>query len=207
MQTGAAALERLGDPAAAVSAHYLIDKDGTTYRLVAEAGRAWHAGVSGWAGARNINDRSIGIELVNPGHDWGYRPFPVAQMEALLDLLRGIVRRHPIPAHRVVGHSDVAPARKADPGELFDWPSLAQAGFGLWPRPGTLATGTAGDPASVGRLLTAIGYDLTLPGADLTAVVLAFQRHFRPRLFDGVADGETVALLRDLCDQLGTPTS
>src|SRR3546814_9814920 len=107
-----------------------VDEDGTVYRLVAEERRAWHAGVSAWRGARDVNSRSIGIELVNPGHEWGYRPFPEPQMAALIELARGILARHPIPARNVVGHSDVAPARKCDPGELFDWQRLAAAGIG-----------------------------------------------------------------------------
>jgi len=128
-----AALARLCDPAAQVSAHYLIDEDGTVYRLVAEEHRAWHAGVSCWAGERDVNSRSIGIELVNPGHDLGYRNFPYQQMRALALLCRQILSRHPIPASRVLAHSDVAPGRKRDPGEKFDWAWLAGQGVGLWP--------------------------------------------------------------------------
>lgn len=133
MPTAEAALERMCDPKAKASAHYMIGEDGTVWRLVAEADRAWHAGESRWAGADNINDISIGIELVNPGHEFGYRPFAPAQMAALIALGRDIVARHPIPPRRVLGHSDVAPRRKQDPGELFDWAALADAGFGLWP--------------------------------------------------------------------------
>lgn len=127
------ALVRLCGPAAKVSAHYLIDEMGLVYRLVAEERRAWHAGVSSWAGARDINSRSIGIELVNPGHELGYRNFPVLQMQALAELAQEILARHPIPPHRVLGHSDVAPGRKQDPGELFDWEWLAGQGIGMWP--------------------------------------------------------------------------
>ena len=136
MPSGAAAIDRLCDPAAKVSAHYTVDEDGTVYAHVPEARRAWHAGVSHWAGAANINSRSIGIELVNPGHEFGYRPFPEAQIAALTTLCHGILLRHPIPSWRVLGHSDVAPARKDDPGELFPWKRLAEAGIGLWPAPG-----------------------------------------------------------------------
>ena len=125
MKTAEAALERLCDPAAKVSAHYTIDEDGTVYAHVPEARRAWHAGVSFWAGATDINSRSIGIELVNPGHEFGYRDFPDAQIAALITLCHGILLRHPIPSARVLGHSDVAPARKEDPGELFPWERLA----------------------------------------------------------------------------------
>ena len=127
------ALARLCDPAAQVSAHYLIDEDGQIYQLVVEEKRAWHAGVSCWAGEQDINSRSIGIELVNPGHDLGYRNFPELQMRRLAELGHEILLRHPIPPHRVLGHSDVAPGRKRDPGELFDWEWLAGQGIGLWP--------------------------------------------------------------------------
>jgi len=133
MASGAAALDRLCDPAAKVSAHYTIDEDGTVYAMVPEARRAWHAGVSWWGGDTNINTRSIGIELVNPGHEFGYRAFPDAQVAALTTLCHGILMRHPIPSARVLGHSDVAPARKDDPGELFPWERLAKLGIGLWP--------------------------------------------------------------------------
>lgn len=196
MRSAAEALDRLADPAAKVSAHYLIDEDGTVWAMVPEARRAWHAGVSSWAGATDINARSIGIELVNPGHEFGYRPFPAAQMEALLNLARGICARHPIPPQRVLGHSDVAPARKQDPGELFDWAWLARHGVGIWPEPG-------GAPASVGpsvgaaqELLAAIGYDVPRHGRmdeATQAVITAFQRHFLPTRVTGGLDGSTLA--------------
>ena len=173
MPSAQAALDRLCDPAAEVSAHYLIDETGEVHALVDEENRAWHAGVSSWRGSAGVNSRSIGIELVNPGHEWGYRPFPAAQMAALADLAHGILARWPIPARNVVGHSDVAPRRKQDPGELFDWYWLAQRGIGLWPKPGPSMTGEA-------------------------AALLAFQRHFRPLSCDGVADAETLALLNGL---------
>src|SRR4051812_42351812 len=133
MQSGAAAVQRLCDPDAKVSAHYTVDEDGTVYAHVPEAKRAWHAGVSYWAGARDINARSIGIEIVNPGHEFGYRSFPDAQIEAVMSLSLDILSRHAVPPERVLGHSDVAPARKIDPGELFPWRALALAGIGLWP--------------------------------------------------------------------------
>lgn len=135
MPTGKEALDRLCDPTAKVSAHYMVDEDGTVYRLVAEENRAWHAGVSYWRGNSNINQRSIGIEMANPGHTWGYRPFPPAQMESVIELCKGIVSRHAIPARNVVGHSDICPNRedKMDPGVLFDWKGLAEQGIGLWP--------------------------------------------------------------------------
>lgn len=126
MKTAKDALERLCDPAAEVSAHYVIDEDGTLYQLVDEEKRAWHAGVSKWDGETDINSASIGIELVNPGHEFGYRAFPAAQMEALAKLCKDIMTRHDIQT--VLGHSDIAPERKQDPGELFDWQWLADAG-------------------------------------------------------------------------------
>lgn len=194
MASAVAALDRLCDPAAKVSAHYLIDEDGTLVALVPEERRAWHAGISHWRGFERLNDRSIGIELVNPGHAFGYRPFTAAQYRRLIRLARAILERWPIPARNVVAHSDVAPDRKEDPGELFDWPQLARAGVGLWPEHG----GT-GAPRPVSRLqrdLAAIGYRVPDHGRldDPTRrVVMAFQRHFRPGRVDGVADGETLA--------------
>lgn len=131
MRTAEEALARMCDPAAEVSAHYCIDEDGTLYRLVPEDKRAWHAGVSIWKGETDINSHSIGIELVNPGHEWGYRPFTEAQYEALIPLLQDIMARYGIPPANVLGHSDVAPGRKTDPGELFDWARLAAAGVAL----------------------------------------------------------------------------
>ncbi|MBV8169405.1 MAG: N-acetylmuramoyl-L-alanine amidase, partial [Alphaproteobacteria bacterium] len=133
MQSGQAAIERLCDPAAQVSAHYVIDEDGTIHRLVDEPHKAWHAGVSFWQGDEDLNRVSVGIELVNPGHEWGYRAFPAPQLASCLALARDIVQRHAIAPSRVVGHSDVAPTRKEDPGELFDWALLARHGVGLWP--------------------------------------------------------------------------
>lgn len=188
MQSAGAALDRLCDPAAKVSCHWLIDEDGTVHRLVDEGMRAWHAGQSFWAGVRDINSRSIGIELVNPGHEWGYRPFPPAQMAALADLAAGILARHPIPAQRVLGHSDVAPTRKQDPGELFDWAWLAQRGIGLWPAADTPAM--TGDPAA---LLIAIGHE-----AATSADVAAFQRRYRPTRIDGTIDDETARKIRQV---------
>jgi N-acetylmuramoyl-L-alanine amidase len=195
MSSGEEALNRLCSAAAKVSAHYLIEEDGAVWRLVPEDRRAWHVGVSFWAGRRDLNGTSIGIELVNPGHDNGYRAFPDRQMAALEALAREILTRHPIPARHVLGHSDVAPRRKTDPGELFDWPRLARAGIGLWPA----AAGDAGvvpDIAETQRLLAAIGYETPQTGAlddETRAVVAAFQRHFRPSRCDGEADADTRA--------------
>ena len=195
MASAAAALERLCDPRVEVSAHYLIDEFGIVYRLVPEERRAWLAGVAFWAGERDVNSRSIGIELANPGHDLGYRDFPPAQMAALIDLARGILARHPIPAHRVLAHSDVAPTRKIDPGEKFDWRMLAEAGIGLWPE--LSDAGPTVDIAAAQRDLAAFGYEIAATGAmdDQTAsVVKAFQRHFRPARVDGRVDAETATL-------------
>lgn len=204
MASAAAALERLCDPAARVSAHYCIDEDGTVYRLVDEARRAWHAGVSSWAGASDINARSIGVELVNPGHTCGYRPFPAAQMTALSALAKAILARHPIPPGRVLGHSDVAPARKRDPGELFDWRALAAAGIGLWPDAPSPAD-PAPDVAELQAQLARFGYAVPRHGRlddETRAVLAAFQRHFRPAAVTGEPDGETAARLAALLARL-----
>lgn len=189
MRTAAEAIARLCDPAAKVSAHYLIEEDGTVVRIVRESERAWHAGVAFWRGVRDVNARSIGIELVNPGHEFGYRAFPKAQMSAAVSLALGVLARHPIPARNVIGHADVAPARKQDPGEFFDWSYLARYGIGLWP-----AAAATGDTHDAGALLAEFGYDT----ADEPAAIRAFQRHFRPSRVDGVADAETVGRLREL---------
>jgi len=181
MRSAEVARARLCDPEAKVSAHYLIEEDGAIFPLVREDFRAWHAGVSYWRGVRNLNDRSIGIELVNPGHEFGYVPFPDVQIEALIRLCNGIFARHPINPRNVVGHSDIAPNRKQDPGEKFPWAALAGAGFGLW-------TEALVEPGDIVADLAAIGYDVSL---DIGAVVAAFQRRFRPGRIDGGADHET----------------
>ena len=136
MQTGSAAISRLCEEAAKVSAHYVVEENGGICQLVEEKNTAWHAGVSFWRGHQNVNNISIGIEIVNPGHEWGYRPFPKIQTEAVAELCADIIRRHAIAARNVVAHSDIAPERKEDPGELFDWAFLASIGVGLWPNPG-----------------------------------------------------------------------
>jgi N-acetylmuramoyl-L-alanine amidase len=198
MPTAAAALARLRDPDAKVSAHYLIDEDGDVVQLVPEERRAWHAGVSSWAARPRLNDCSVGIELVNPGHEWGYRPFTGAQYDACVELCRGILARWPIAPRRVLAHSDVAPARKQDPGELFDWARLAAAGVGLWPQPGP------GDPRPVGQVqaeLARVGYEVAQSGrldVATRTVVAAFQRHFRPARVDGRPDRGTLARLDGL---------
>jgi len=204
MSSGAAALERLGDPEAKVSAHYLIEEDGRVFVLVPEERRAWHAGVSFWKGERDVNAVSIGIELVNPGHDHGYRAFPDDQIEALIGLLDVIRGRWEIPNGRILGHSDVAPERKVDPGELFPWKRLAEAGHGLWLEPPAAPgapLGVGDEGAGVFALqagLTRMGYDSAPTGRydDHTRIIVqAFQRHWRPERVDGIADGETRARL------------
>jgi N-acetylmuramoyl-L-alanine amidase len=197
MPTAEGALARLCDPAAKVSAHYTIDEDGTVYRHVPEEKRAWHAGVSCWAGLRGLNDRSIGIELVNPGHEFGYRAFPEAQIAALIELARGILQRHRIPPARVLGHSDIAPERKMDPGELFPWPRLAAEGIGIWIEHPRLDLSRAIQVPDLQRDLAAIGYECRESGVldeATRAAVAAFQRHFRPADVSGIPDGETAAL-------------
>lgn len=188
MKSGRAALDRLCDPEAKVSAHYLIDEDGTTYQMVSENRRAWHAGFSHWSGAVDINDRSVGIEIVNPGHEFGYRPFPEAQMIAVEDLLTSVLSRHGISPLRVVGHSDIAPTRKQDPGELFDWKRLAGKGLSVWP----VAPARAIDAADARGCLTVIGYD---PEAPLPDVVTAFQRRFVPAGVSGQLDPATLEMI------------
>ena len=198
MRDAASALNRLCDPAAQVSAHYLVDEDGSVVALVDEAMRAWHAGLSCWRGHADVNSRSIGIELVNPGHEFGYRPFPPAQMTALAALARDVLARHPIPPRNVVGHADVAPQRKRDPGELFDWAWLAARGIGLWPPSGPPEA--TPPPTEMGRRLALWGYDVSGDDAEaaVRAAVVAFQRHYRPARCDGEADGETAARLATL---------
>jgi N-acetylmuramoyl-L-alanine amidase len=193
MQTAAAALERLCDPAAEVSAHYMIDEDGTVIRLVDEKNRAWHAGRSSWRGITDINSASIGIELVNPGHEFGYRPFPEAQMQALLPLVADIVKRHDIPRANVVGHSDIAPARKEDPGELFPWDLLARYRLTL-AKPELTMRLIYDNPGAFFLALERFGYDIT----DQKAAVRAFQRRWRPARIDGEIDGQIGALLFEL---------
>jgi len=186
MTSGGAAIERLCDPDARVSAHYVIEEDGALHRLVREEDRAWHAGVSEWGGRPLLNDCSIGIEMVNPGHEWGYRDFPEAQMHALETLADGILKRWTIPPERVLGHSDIAPRRKEDPGERFDWPRLAHLGLAIWPE-------AADDPEpgrfldiegvmALNRAMTTIGYDLS----EFAPALTAFRRRFRPDALEGV---------------------
>jgi N-acetylmuramoyl-L-alanine amidase len=202
MRSGAAALDRLCDPQAKVSSHYLVEEDGAVWRLVPEERRAWHAGVSYWMGETALNAVSIGIEIVNPGHEWGYREFPERQMAAVEALCRDIVARRRIPSYRVVGHSDIAPTRKSDPGELFDWPLLGRAGIGLWPEPAAdIARRRGRGVGMVERAraladLARIGYEV-VPGNE-TPALAAFQRRYRPERWDGRIDGETAHRLADV---------
>lgn len=190
METAEAALERLCSEEAEVSAHYMIEENGTVHRLVREDRRAWHAGRSYWRGVTDVNSAAIGIELVNPGHEFGYRPFPDAQMEALLPLLADMVQRHDIPRANVVGHSDVAPARKEDPGELFDWDLLAAHRLALRTPRVTRPSPFENDGAFF-LALERWGYDIS----DQQAAVRAFQRRWRPHIIDGLVDGECSAIL------------
>ncbi len=192
MRSAAEAIERLCDPEAKVSSHYVVEEDGTAWCLVPEHRRAFHAGISHWRGRAGLNATSIGIEIVNPGHDWGYRPFPALQMAAVCDLCLGILARHPaIAPWGVVAHSDIAPDRKQDPGEFFDWQGLAANGVGLFP-PLAASPGHAPPEAAAPALLARIGYRTDLPLAVLLA---AFQRHWHPARSDGVADAATLARL------------
>ena len=202
MASAAAALDRLCDPAARVSAHYLVEEDGAIWRLVSEEERGFHAGRCCWAGETDLNHVSIGIEIVNPGHEWSYRPFPEEQMSAVERLCRDLVSRHPIPSHRIVGHSDIAPDRKSDPGELFDWPRLARAGIGIWPHPAADLARNRGhgvgviERAAALADLARIGYCVTL-GEEAVALA-AFQRRFRPERWDGRLDAETAQRLAEV---------
>lgn len=210
MPTGDLALARLTDAnAPRVSSHYMVEEDGRIFRLVAEERRAWHAGRSFWRGQTDCNGVSVGIEIVNPGHEFGYRAFPQAQIDAVIGLVGDIRSRWTIPDQRILGHSDVAPDRKQDPGELFPWRRLAQEGHGLWvdpdPAPGA-ALSVGMDGAGVFALqagLTRLGFDLPPSGIydePTRLTVQAFQRHWAQSRFDGVADGSTrarlIALLR-----------
>lgn len=207
MQTGQAAIDRLRDPDARVSAHYVVEEDGRLFRLVEEERRAWHAGKSFWKGETDINAVSIGVEIVNPGHEWGYRAFPDPQVETVIALLDDIRTRWQVPNNRILGHSDVAPNRKDDPGELFPWKRLAEHGHGLWFEPEP-APGPALGPGDTGVGVFALqaglhrlGYEPLPSGTydeETAVVVRAFQRHWRPDKVDGIADGDTRARLMGL---------
>lgn len=209
MESTAEAVAWLRAPERGVSAHYVVFEDGRIAQLVPEARRAWHAGVSHWAGADDINSLSIGIEIANPGHDHGYPPFPAIQIEAVTALCKDILSRHRIAPDRVLAHSDVAPLRKADPGEKFPWEVLHRAGVGhlveeVPPSDGRyFMRGEQGQPIeALQAMLTLYGYGVPVSGTyceTTEAVVRAFQRHFRRSRVDGVADVSTLATLYNLC--------
>ena len=199
MQSGQIALDRLCDPASSVSCHYLIEEDGRIFRLVDEDKRAWHAGRGEWQKCVDVNSRSIGIEIVNPGHEFGYRAFPEDQITSVIALCRDILGRHTIQASRIIAHSDMAPDRKEDPGELFPWDKLAEHGIGLWPkiRPqmsSEMSPNALTSPDSLDPLLDQIGYG----DNDGQKRRIAFQRHWRPSDISGKVDDECVAIAKAL---------
>ena len=212
METGEAAEAWLCDPISEVSSHYLVHEDGRITQMVREADRAWHAGRSSWRGERDVNSLSIGIEVVNPGHAFGYRDFTRAQVATVIALCRGIAERHGVRPEGVLAHSDVAPGRKVDPGERFPWSELAAAGVGHFvppapPQDGAfLAEGDRGEAVeSLQSMLAVYGYGVEINGnfdRQTTQVVEAFQRHFRQSSVDGIADGSTVLTLRNLLESL-----
>ena len=212
MDSAQAAEDWLCTEASEVSSHYLVDEDGGVVQMVREVERAWHAGKGSWRGNADINSCSVGIEIANPGHVFGYPDFPAVQIEAVIGLCRGIVARWAIPPARVLAHSDVAPGRKIDPGEKFPWRRLHDAGIGHWVAPAAirggrfLSRGDAGEPVeALQAMLAMYGYGLAISGAYDEAtetVVAAFQRHFRPALVDGVADRSTIETLHALTSAL-----
>ena len=194
------AVQRLSDPQQEVRAHFVIDEDGTVYSLIDERMRAWHAGVCFWHGLRDLNSTSVGIEICNPGHEYGYRPFPPAQVDAVIELAGQIMDRHSIAPCDVLGHSDIAPGRKTDPGELFPWQQLAEHGIGLWPEDTVTLPGHA-DMTGALRRLSEIGYAVPMtpelgseildPASAVTDVIGAFQGRYRQAQVDGLLDNET----------------
>ena len=208
MESAAAALQRLANPVAEVSAHYVVLEDGRVVQMVPEGRRAWHAGQAAWAGITDVNSRSLGIEIVNGGHAGGLPAYPEAQIAAVIALCGDLTGRWNVPSHRVLAHSDIAPERKEDPGEHFPWDRLARAGIGHWVTPTPIRDGRFFPQGDSGQPIEALqamfslyGYDLPVTGAfdaRTRAVVTAFQRHFRPARVDGVADASTITTLRDL---------
>ena len=192
MKNGEMAVEKLCNPLAEVSAHYVVFEDGHLIQLVSEDRRAWHAGSAFWRGNTDINERSIGIEIVNPGHEFGLTKFPEKQMAALESLIIEIIQRYSISGHNIVGHSDVAPRRKIDPGELFDWRRLYKSGIGIWPNPSSV---DSIDNVRAEMLFSQFGYETV----DMKKTIEAFQRHFRPREVTGILDRQTAQLLSGLC--------
>lgn len=214
MRSGDEALARLCDPVFKVSSHYMVHEDGRVVRIVPEEKRAWHAGVSCWRGISSLNESSVGIEIVNPGHEFGYRPFPPQQMEAVADLALAIIGRHKIEARNVVGHSDIAPTRKEDPGELFDWQGLAAEGIGLWPevkkirKPHAPIITPGEESIAVGRIqkmLADYGYHIKVDGfygPKSEAIIKAFKRHFVPEYLNVVWDNAADARLTKLLEMV-----
>ncbi|HTT48187.1 MAG TPA: N-acetylmuramoyl-L-alanine amidase [Pseudolabrys sp.] len=217
MQTGEAALRRLCAPDSKVSAHYVVFEDGRIVQCVPENERAWHAGIASWAGETDINSCSIGIEIVNPGHEFGYPDYPLRQIAAVISLCRSIVtRRGPLAPDRILAHSDVAPARKQDPGEKFPWDLMNESGIGHWVRPApinlegpSIRPGDQGDVVTrLQRALRGYGYGIDETGVYDEAtqqVIAAFQRHFRPVRVDGIADASTILTLRALLETRPAP--
>lgn len=214
MPSADAARDWLCDPVSKVSCHYFVYGDGHVLRLVAEEHRAWHAGVGSWRGREDLNSRSIGMEIVNPGHEHGYTDFPDAQMAAVEALCADILSRHAIPARNVLAHSDTAPGRKIDPGEKFDWARLHAAGVGHWVEPALIVEGSVLEPGDEGAevadlqaMLRFYGYGIDVTGvydSRTRTVVEAFQRHFRQARVDGLADSSTADTLTRLVDVLPT---
>jgi N-acetylmuramoyl-L-alanine amidase len=212
-----AAIAQLCTAGTDVSAHYVVLEDGRIVQCVPEAKRAWHAGVAYWAGEDDINSRSIGVEIVNRGHDWGYPEFPLRQIAAVIALCRGIMLRREVPAHRVLAHSDVAPSRKKDPGEKFPWHSLANSGVGHWVQPAPIVRGEALKLGTINdsvrdlqQALARYGYGIPINGkydGATMEVVTAFQRHFRPARVDGIADHSTLVTLQALLASLPAETT
>lgn len=193
------ALAWLCHPTSQVSAHYLIDEAGKAYQLVQDEKRAWHAGESYWQGCTDMNSCSLGIELANPGHSHGYQPFPEAQIDSFLRLCEQLCRRWDIPKNRILGHSDIAPRRKQDPGHLFPWDILAREGFGL--RPSSTQPVIASSDDFVKESLSTIGYETV----SLPHTIRAFKRHFQPHQADDRANEETHLLIQGLLDSLKMP--
>lgn len=194
MADGATALARMRDPASEVSAHYMVEEDGGVHVLVREEDRAWHAGRSQWQGDDDLNSRSIGVEIVNGGHEFGLPAYPDAQIDAVIELCQAIEQRWSIPQTRIVGHSDIAPQRKDDPGERFPWRRLAESGLGLWPDDAAIEAARS-ERVDIGEALKRIGYSVD-PGADQMPLVRAFQRRWRPQNVSGSLDAETTTLIR-----------
>lgn len=201
MQDAKSALQRLCDPKAKVSAHYVVDEAGQVFALVAEENRAWHAGIAHWRGITDINNASIGIEIVNGGHDFGLPEFPTAQISAVIKLCQDILQRHDISPSNIVGHNEIAASRKLDPGEKFPWEKLARAGIGIWPKSKNQTTIINLDEAKTH--LQTIGYDVQsndISGKAEHCLLSEFQRRYRPQKIDGLLDAETSLLLRQIAD-------